>query len=93
MLRAPALGGGKGLSRVGASAALLRRRWLGQRDAATATFAPEKVALVACDLDGTLCLPDNTVGPRTQAALRAARAQGVTVVLATVRSAAAAAVA
>lgn len=43
------------------------------------------VRLLACDLDGTLCLPDGTVSDRTRAALRAAVAAGVAVVLVTGR--------
>jgi Cof subfamily protein (haloacid dehalogenase superfamily) len=39
------------------------------------------IRLVASDLDGTLLLPDETVSPRTRAALAAAKQAGLTVVL------------
>ena len=41
--------------------------------------------LIACDLDGTLLLPDGTVSDRSVAALRAAAAAGVYVVIASGR--------
>jgi hydroxymethylpyrimidine pyrophosphatase-like HAD family hydrolase len=46
---------------------------------------PPSVALVATDLDGTLLLPDGSVGDRTVAALDALAAAGVDVVLVTGR--------
>jgi Cof subfamily protein (haloacid dehalogenase superfamily) len=39
------------------------------------------IRLVACDLDGTLLRPDETVSDRTRAALASARDAGITVVL------------
>ena len=39
------------------------------------------IRLVACDLDGTLLRPDETVSDRTRAALASAREAGITVVL------------
>ncbi len=41
--------------------------------------------LIALDMDGTLLREDKTVSPRTQAAIQAARAQGIHVVLASGR--------
>ena len=38
-----------------------------------AAFALAEVRLCAFDLDGTLCRPDNTVSPRTKAAVQAVR--------------------
>eukprot|EP01046_Picozoa_sp_COSAG06_P017005 COSAG06_NODE_1141_length_10546_cov_8.552312_3_plen_398_part_00 len=52
-----------------------------------AAFTLAEVRLCAFDLDGTLCRPDNTVSPRTKAAVQAVREAGVKVVLATGRTA------
>jgi HAD superfamily hydrolase (TIGR01484 family) len=41
--------------------------------------------LIALDMDGTLLNPRGRISPRTQAAIAAARAKGVTVVLASGR--------
>ncbi|AUU22505.1 sugar-phosphatase [Aeromonas caviae] len=41
--------------------------------------------LIALDMDGTLLTPEGRISPRTQAAIAAARARGVTVVLASGR--------
>lgn len=41
--------------------------------------------LIALDMDGTLLTPEGRITPRTQAAIAAARARGVTVVLASGR--------
>jgi Cof subfamily protein (haloacid dehalogenase superfamily) len=46
---------------------------------------PRDVAAVACDLDRTLTWRDGVLPPRTTAALRAARAAGIVVVIATGR--------
>jgi Cof subfamily protein (haloacid dehalogenase superfamily) len=46
---------------------------------------PERPALIACDVDGTLFDDDETVTPRTRAAVRAAVAGGAQFVLATGR--------
>ncbi|MCZ7646537.1 MAG: Cof-type HAD-IIB family hydrolase [Planctomycetota bacterium] len=43
--------------------------------------APERVELLALDLDGTLLRRDNTIGARTREALKAAAAAGVKLVL------------
>jgi len=45
--------------------------------------------LIALDMDGTLLTPEGRISPRTQAAIAAARARGVTVVLVTSKAAAA----
>jgi Cof subfamily protein (haloacid dehalogenase superfamily) len=45
-----------------------------------------KPRLIATDLDGTLLLPDSTVSPRVEAALRAAQDAGITVVVLTARN-------
>lgn len=46
---------------------------------------PEKIKLVALDLDGTLLRSDRTIGARTLAAIREAQARGVEIVLASGR--------
>ena len=46
---------------------------------------PRDVAAIACDLDRTLTWEDGVLRPRTSAALRAARAAGIHVVIATGR--------
>jgi HAD superfamily hydrolase (TIGR01484 family) len=55
--------------------------------AAAGKFELSSVALVALDLDGTLCRRDGTVSARNRDALATLRRQGVTVVLATGRPA------
>lgn len=54
---------------------------------ATGSSPPGRVRLAAIDLDGTLLRSDLTVSGRTRAALAAAEEAGVTVVLASARSA------
>ncbi len=49
------------------------------------TAAPRSVRLIATDLDGTLLRSDQTVSPRTRAALDTARAAGIQIVPVTAR--------
>lgn len=54
-------------------------------DTPSAIPVPSGIRLIATDLDGTLLLPDGSVGPRTRAALDALRASDLDLVIATGR--------
>ena len=53
--------------------------------AAPLNIAPNQIALVAADLDGTLLRSDGTISPRTQAAIHAAQGAGIKLVFVTGR--------